>query len=87
MAANRRELQKEIDGNLEAFQAHLSDLLDTDRGKYALLRHREVVGLYDTATDAQTAGRQLYRDEIFSIQKVSDEPLELGVFSHAVHLG
>ncbi|HEY4114700.1 MAG TPA: hypothetical protein VGM17_11640 [Rhizomicrobium sp.] len=87
MAANRRELQKEIDGNLEAFQGHLGNLLDMHRGKYALLRHREVVGLYDTASDAQTAGRQLYGDELFSIQKVSDEPLKLGIFSHAVHLG
>lgn len=87
MVANRRELQTEIDGNLEAFQEYLAELLNTHRDKYALLRHREVVGLYDTAGDAQTAGRQLYGDELFSIQKVSDEPLKLGIFSHAVHLG
>jgi hypothetical protein len=87
MQVDRGALQQEIDGNLQAFRQQLPKLMGAHRDKYALLRHGEVVGIYDTALDAQTAGRKIYRDELFSIQKVSDEPLELGVFSNAVHLG
>jgi hypothetical protein len=83
--ANRK--QQEIDANFAYFTSELPRLLVDRRGKYALLRHRKITGFYDTPLDAQTAGLQLYPDGLFSIQKVTDEIIDLGLFSHAVHLG
>lgn len=78
------ELEDEIDRNLEAFKAQLPALLEQHKGRYALLRHQEIVGVYDTIRDAQLTGRTFYEDGLFSIQKVTAEPVNLGFFSYAV---
>ena len=82
-----RTRQEEVDRNFAFFQAELHHLLPKYRGKYALLRDKAVVGYFDTVMDAQTAGEQQYKDGLFSIQRVSDEVIDLGLYSHAVHLG
>lgn len=82
-----RSKQEEVDRNFAFFQAELPKVLGQHRGKYALIRDSKIIGYYDTAVDAQTSGHQLYQDGLFSIQKVTDEPLDLGFYSHAVHLG
>ena len=87
MTPARDEKQREIDENLAFFRERLPDLLPTNSGKYALIRHREIAGIFDTVTDAQLAGIKLYSDSIFSVQKISNEPINLGIFAHAVHLG
>lgn len=79
--------QKEIDLNFEFFQQKLPELMVENRGRFALIRHREIIGFYDTAIDAQTTGEKFFKDGIFSVQQVTDRPLDLGFFSHAVHLG
>jgi hypothetical protein len=79
--------QKEIDRNFEFFQQKLPELMTEHRGKFALIRNREIVGFYDTAIDAQTTGEKFFNDGIFSIQQVTDKPIDLGFFSHAVYLG
>ena len=70
-------LQSEIDANLEFFLSKLPDLL----------RDQVIAGIYDTARDAQMTGERFYDDGLFSIQKVTRESIDLGYFSHAVHLG
>jgi hypothetical protein len=78
--------QQEVDRNLEFFKKELPELLETYRGKYALIRHREIIGFYDTVTDAQTTGARFFEDGLFSVQQVSDTPINLGFYSHAVPL-
>lgn len=78
------ELEDEIDRNLEAFKAQLPALLEQHKGRYALMRRQEIVGVYDTIRDAQLTGRTFYEDGLFSVQKVTSEPVNLGFFSHAV---
>ena len=78
------ELEDEIDRNLEAFKAQLPALLEHHKGRYALMRHQEIVGVYDTIRDAQLTGRKFYEDGLFSIQKVTAEPVNLGFFSYSV---
>ena len=77
-------LQKEIDANFEAFQKVLPDLLPCEADRWALMRHGECVDFYDTLRDAETAGRAMYKDRIFSVQQVSTAVVDLGWFSHAV---
>lgn len=78
-------LQKEIDANFEALQEVLPDLLPSEADRWALMRHGECVDFYDTLRDAETAGRAMYKDGIFSVQQVSDAVVDLGWFSHAMH--
>lgn len=87
MTKKARDKQSEIDRNLVFFKKKLPDLLNHHRGRYVLLRDKEIVGIYDTVRDAQMTGQKFYDDELFSIQKVEDRAIELGYFSHAVHLG
>jgi hypothetical protein len=84
---DRNARQIEVDRNLEAFRVQLSSLLRTHAGKYALMRHQEIVGFFDTLADALVAGQKLYSDQLFSIQEVTETSVDLGFFSHAVHLG
>ena len=79
-------VREQVDRNYEAFVAKLSSLLETYREKYALMHDGEVVVFFDTAMDAHTAGREIFKDDAFSIQQVTDAPIDLGVFSHAVSL-
>ena len=87
MGVDRIAKEAEIDSNLVFFQEKLPELLAAHRGKYALLRHREIVGIYDTALDAQVTGQKFYADGLFSVQQITDEPIDLGFFTHAVHMG
>ncbi|WP_424947550.1 hypothetical protein [Candidatus Spongiihabitans sp.] len=79
--------QQEIEKNFAYFESVLPSLTDGDFGRYALLRHEEIISIYDTARDALTTGTQLYDDGLFSIQKVDPRPIDLGAYSHALHLG
>ena len=87
MQPNRQLNQAEVDDNLEYFREKLPELLQSERGRFALIRHREIIGVFDTLIDAVTAGKKLYSDRIFSIQEVTDAAIDLGFFSHAMHLG
>lgn len=82
-----RTKQEEVDRNFAFFQAELPKLLPTSRGKYALIRAEKIEGVYETVLDAQTAGTRQFKDGLFSIQQITDEAKDLGLFSHAVHLG
>jgi hypothetical protein len=87
MPVSRAEKQRAIDENFLAFMAKLPGLLRTDAGKTALLRNREIVGLYDSILSAQRAGAARFPDQMFSVQEITDEAVDLGIYSHAVHLG
>jgi len=82
-----RTKQEEVDLNFAFFQSELPRLLPKYRGKFALIRDRKIIEFYDTAVDAQTIGNQLYSDGLFSIQQITEDVIDLGFYSHAVHLG
>jgi hypothetical protein len=82
-----RTIQEEVDRNFEEFNKELPKLINTYLGKYALMRNREFIGFYDTAVDALTSANQLFSDGLFSIQRVTDKAIDLGFYSHAMHLG
>jgi hypothetical protein len=79
------ELQKEIDKNYDSFVAMLPTLIATHRDQYALMKNGEVLGYYSSAVDARTAAETFISDKLYSIQRVTDSPVDLGYFSHAVY--
>ncbi len=82
-----RTKQEEVDKNFAFFQAELAKIMPEHKGKYALIRNEKIENYFDTLVDAHTAGSQLFKDGLFSIQQVTDSRIDLGYFSHAVHLG
>jgi hypothetical protein len=82
-----RTRQEEVDRNFAYFQRELPKLLPSERGKFALIRDCKIEGFFDTALDAHLTGSKLFADNLFSIQQVTEETVDLGSYSHAVHLG
>lgn len=77
------KLDAEIQRNLFAFLPRLSDLLPDNEGRFALLRHQQIQSLHDKLSDALSRGYAEFSDGLFSIQKVTDRPVELGMFGDA----
>jgi hypothetical protein len=81
------ELDNEIDRNLFAFLPRIPQLIADHEGEFALLRHQELVSLHKRLRDALDEASNSFSDGIFSIQQVTDKPVELGFFSYADHSG
>jgi hypothetical protein len=82
-----KDRQTEIDENLDFFTKELPKISSSHLGKVALIRHKSIIGYFDTVVDAVGTGNKLYSDKLFSIQQVTDVPIDLGFFSHASRLG
>ena len=76
-------LELEIDRNFDYFQRHLSKFIDDYRGKFALLRSGNVIDFHESVLEAEKKGENEFPDGVFSIQEVTDEPVDLGFFTHA----
>lgn len=72
----------EVDRNYDAFLRALATILPTHRGQYALMRQGKIVGYFDRPGAANIAGFERFKDGVFSIQEVTDEPIDLGFWSH-----
>lgn len=80
-------LDAEIDRNLFAFLPKIPDLIERYRDEFALLRNQEVVSIHPHLGEALQTAQAQFADGIYSIQQVTDKPIELGFFSYADHQG
>lgn len=78
---DRAALATEVDQNYDYFQRRMSDFLPSEFGRYALLRHRKIVGFFDNAAQAEMRGER-FPDGIYSIQLVDPDPVNLGAYSN-----
>jgi len=78
-----QEMQAELQHNFNAFLAELPRLLQTHKGKFALIRHGRFEGYFDSPRAALNAGRTRYGDEVFSVQEVTGAKADLGWYSRA----
>jgi len=78
-----QDRQAEVDENLAFFVQEMPSLNSGHAGKFALIRHKAIIGYYDTVVDAVGTGNKMYADKLFSVQQVTDVPVDLGYFSHA----
>ena len=72
----------EVDRNYDAFVRTLRTILPRHRGQYALMRDGKIVGYFDRPGAANITGCERFEDGVFSIQEVTDEPIDLGFWSH-----
>lgn len=79
MSDNRQTFLKE---NFLYFQSVVGRYMADHAGEYALLYQREVVDVFKRPIEALEAGNQKFADGLFSIQKVTDRPLDLGFMSY-----
>jgi hypothetical protein len=78
--------KQEVDRNYDIFMRLLTSILEQHRDEYALMRNGEIVDFFVKPGDANRAGVDMFADGIFSIQEVTDEPIDLGFWSHvALH--
>lgn len=78
-------LSQEVDANFDFFQPRLAEFLECEAGKFALLRHRAVIGFYPDPGTADQVGHSKFPDGRYSIQEVTDKPVNLGLYSNASH--
>ena len=81
------ELDFEIDRNLYAFLPRIPQLMSQHPGEYALLRNQEIVSVHKRLRDAIEEASEKFSDGLFSIQQITDKPVELGFFSYADNQG
>ena len=62
-------------------QERFLELAVNNHGRFALMKDRKVVSIFDTFGDAYTAGNLLFEDRVFSAQKITREVLNLGIWS------
>jgi hypothetical protein len=77
-------IEVEIERNFAAFKDLLPDLLKNSEGQYALLHNQTLEGIFGTAGEAERAGYTRFRDMPYSIQLVSEMPIDLGFYSYAI---
>lgn len=82
------EQQAEIERKYDFLMRNLAQFLPRHEGRYAAPRHQRVIGFFDDPFDARLAGKKASADGLFSIQEVTAEPIELGVYAlHAQPAG
>lgn len=72
-------IQAEVDKNYEAFQKLLPELIEEHNGRFALMRGEKVVHIFDTVRDAVVFAKEKYDDDLFSVQKISEQAVDLGI--------
>lgn len=73
---------QEVDRNYDFFVRHLREYLVEHHGQYALLKNARLIDFFMKPGEAYREGLSRFPDAIFSIQEVTDEPIDLGFFSH-----
>jgi hypothetical protein len=82
---NFEEQRQEVDRNYDFFMRTIDSFLADHANEFALLRDAGVVGFFPTVRAAGEAGDRLFPDGRYSIQEVTLDPIDLGIFSHAGH--
>ena len=80
-------IEVEIERNYAAFKDMLPDLIHDNEGRYALLHQQNLEGIFSTAGEAERAGYERFKEAPYSIQLVSDTPIDLGFYSYALSAG
>jgi hypothetical protein len=84
-AMNRDHAKKEVEANYKAFVDLLPQLLAAHRDQFALMKGGKILSFYSSPIDARAAAEAFINDKLYSIQKVTDVPVDLGYFSHAYY--
>lgn len=81
----KSQIQIEVDKNYDFFKQELPKIIIGHLGQFVLLRHQAIIDYFDTFEDAQKYAIAMYKDELFSVQKVEDTVLNLGFIGTQIH--
>ena len=71
----------QVQKNREAYEK-LRDKLEYEHlGRYALMHNGEVIDIYNDSGDAYSIGCDKYGLGNFSIEKIGEKPISLGIFT------
>lgn len=79
---DKAALAMEVDRNYDYFQRNLAQFMRDHAGEYAVLKAKKVIEFFERPGEAYRYAMETIPDGIFSIQEVTDEPIDLGFFSH-----
>ena len=83
MTGNREAQIREVEANAEAFEAKLPELLAQNlAGQYALMHDRKIEAILKDFHDAIIMGNRIFGDKPFSVQPITNEPVNLGHYSY-----
>lgn len=72
----------EVRRNFDYFQSVLSEWLSNHEGRFALIREQRLIEFFDNPGEAALTGADRYDDGCYSIQRVTDRPVDLGFLSY-----
>jgi hypothetical protein len=79
---DRDAQRREVDANYDYFVRALGGLLPDHLGQFALLKSRAIIEFFDSPGEAYRYALRHYGAQGYSIQEVTEEPIDLGFFSH-----
>ena len=79
---SRAEKMQEVTRNFAFFSTVMDDILKDHSGQYALIRQQKFVDFFESSLEAQTYAFGHFTDGLYSIQKVANEPVNLGYYSY-----
>lgn len=85
--SSSKDIREEVERNFAVISSKMDQLMPLHAHKYALMRDGEIIELYFSWEDAYKTGQRFFEDGRFSVQEVTKTPVDLGYFSHAVHIG
>lgn len=84
MDKTRLNVDDQLEKNRKAYEAVRSKLESKEFGRVALLHDGEVVAIYNDSGDAYDIGCEKYGLGNFSIQKIGEPPVSLGIFTMSI---
>ena len=75
------ERDEEIAHNYDFLMRNLANFMPEHHGQYATIRHQQIIGFFDDPLEAVQAGRDASEDGLYSVQEVTDQFVELGVYA------
>ncbi len=78
-----KDKQKVVDENYEAFSTLLPNLIEKHAGKFVVMRDKKPIHFFDTMRDAVVHATDKYDDGLFSVQEITEEPIDMGWLSCA----
>mgnify|MGYP004497519419 FL=1 len=80
----REEIQKEVDNNYQFFLKEKDKIPNYLLDKYVLIRKEEFIEYFDSVDDAIKYAKIKYEDNLYSVQKVNDLPINLGFMGNII---
>ncbi|TKZ35251.1 hypothetical protein [Brachyspira catarrhinii] len=83
--STREEIQKEVDNNYQFFLKEKDKIPNYLLDKYVLIRKEEFIEYFDSIDDAIKYAKIKYEDNLYSVQKVNDLPINLGFMGNMLN--